>query len=75
MDPFWLANSKFRRRKFAECIEICSELLKKNPYDQAVWFLKTRAITEQDYIDDTEMEEETLADAMIADERMATAPR
>ncbi len=30
----WLAQSKLRRRKFDECIEICSKLLERNPYDQ-----------------------------------------
>ena len=34
MDPLFLALSFFRRRKFEECSEICTQLLKKNPYDQ-----------------------------------------
>ena len=29
-----MAMSYFRRRKFDECIEVCSRLLTKNPYDQ-----------------------------------------
>ena len=34
MDPLFLALSFFRRRKFEECSEIRTQLLKKNPYDQ-----------------------------------------
>ena len=34
MDPLFLAYSFFRRRKFEECIALCSQLLEKNPYDQ-----------------------------------------
>lgn len=35
MNPIWAAQSRFRRRKFDEAIEICTTLLEKNPYDQA----------------------------------------
>jgi hypothetical protein len=30
----FLAMSFYRRRKFQQCIEICTDLLSKNPYDQ-----------------------------------------
>ena len=75
LDPFWDAKSKFRRRKFEECIEICTELLNKNPLDKAAWYLKTRAITENDYIDDCDMEEETLGDLLVNEETMNALPR
>lgn len=45
MDPMYIGLSYYRRRKFDECIEICSKLLAKNPYDQSAWALKTRALT------------------------------
>jgi len=75
MDPLWLAQSKLRRRRFDECIAICSDILAQNPLDKAAWFIKTRAITEKDYIDDCEMEEETLGDLMVSEETMASLPR
>ena len=59
MDALWLAQSKLRRRRFDECIEICTNILEKIQ-DKAAWFLKTRAITAKDYIDDCDMEEESL---------------
>ena len=34
MDPMFMAMSYFRKRKFEECIEICTKSLAKNPYDQ-----------------------------------------
>merc|ERR1719486_569463 len=75
MDPLWLAQSKLRRRRFDDCIAICTDILVKNPYDKAAWFIKTRAITENDFIDDCEMEEETLGDLMVNEEAMASLPR
>ena len=58
VDPVFLAMSKLRRGYYDECIDICTNLLAENPRDKAVWFIKTRALTLADYIDDTEMEEE-----------------
>lgn len=37
MDPLFLAMSFYRRRKFEECAEVCTQLLKKNPYDQVFY--------------------------------------
>ena len=34
MDPFFLALSRARRRRFDDCVEQCTELLNENPYDQ-----------------------------------------
>ena len=36
MDPFVLAVSRFNRQKFDECIDICTQMLDKNPYDQVI---------------------------------------
>jgi hypothetical protein len=58
LDPLFHATAKFRRRDFDACISLCDDLLAVNPRDQAVWFLKCRALTEKAYIDDTDMEEE-----------------
>jgi len=75
MDFVWLAQSKLRRRKYDECIELCSDLLNKNPYDQAVWYLKCRALTLKNWIDDTELEEEGLAEELLDDNAIAQMPR
>jgi len=58
IDPVFLALSRLRRRKYDKAIENCDELLQRNQYDQAAWYLKTRALTLERYIDDLDMEEE-----------------
>jgi hypothetical protein len=58
--------SKMRRRKVDDAIKICGDLLAANPRDQAVWYLKCRALTAQQYVDDTEMEEEVCIAHIIA---------
>jgi tetratricopeptide repeat protein 8 len=75
MDPLFGAHSLFRRRRFDECIDICSQLLDKNPYDQAAWFLKTRALTEQVYVDEVDMDEEGLAEMLMDDNAIAQVAR
>ena len=34
MEPLFIANSLLRRRRFEECVKVCTEILEKNPYDQ-----------------------------------------
>nr|CAD7455464.1 unnamed protein product [Timema tahoe] len=75
MDPFYMALSLFRRRKYEQCTSICSELLEKNPYDQAIWTLKMKALTEQVYVDDIEAEEEGIAEVLMDNDAIAQVPR
>ena len=75
VDPVFLAMSKLRRGYYDECIDICTNLLAENPRDKAVWFIKTRALTLADYIDDTEMEEEGIADMMMDENAVAEVAR
>ena len=37
--------SKLRRRKYDQATDLCTGLLRDNPYDKAVWFIKCRALT------------------------------
>ncbi|XP_021361396.1 tetratricopeptide repeat protein 8-like isoform X2 [Mizuhopecten yessoensis] len=75
MDPLFLAYSYFRRRKYQECVEICSQLLEKNPYDQASWTLKTRALTAQVYVDEVDVDEEGIAEMLMDDNAIAQVSR
>lgn len=34
VDPFFMALLRSRQRRFVECIDICTEILAVNPYDQ-----------------------------------------
>eukprot|EP00798_Chlamydomonas_sp_ICE-L_P015671 gene15671-21775_t len=75
MNPVWLAQSKFRRRKFDECIAICTEVLERHNFDQAVWYLKCRALTLKNWVDDTEIEEEGIADILLDEHQTAQVAR
>jgi tetratricopeptide repeat protein 8 len=75
MNAVFLASSLLRRRKFDACLKICDEQLAINQFDEAVWFIKTRCLTEKNYIDDTEMEEEGVADLLLDSNAMQTAAR
>jgi tetratricopeptide repeat protein 8 len=58
MNPVFLAQSRLRRRRFDDCIEICTDVLQRNALDQQTWYLKVRATTLKNWVDDTELEEE-----------------
>eukprot|EP00439_Symbiodinium_sp_Y106_P087008 s419_g38.t1 len=85
LNPFFRAVSRFRQRRWDECIDICTELLEQilanlsllfsalNPKDQAAWFLKCRALTSKQWIDDVEIDEEGVADLLL-DENAAPRP-
>ena len=34
LDPVWQAQNHLRNQQYEECINLCSELLAKHPYDQ-----------------------------------------
>ena len=42
---------------------------------QAAWYIKARALTLEDWIDDTEIEEEGVADMLLDDNAVAQLPR
>lgn len=71
----FMAQMRLRKQKFDDCIAICTRLLEANPLDQAVWLLKCQALTEKMWIDDTEMEEEGVAEVLLDENEMAQAPR
>ena len=58
INPLFLAQSRLRRRRFDDCIEICTDMLQKNALDQQAWYLKVRALTLRDWTDQTELEEQ-----------------
>ena len=75
LDPLWFAMLQFRERKFEECAERCTEMLTRDGRDQAAMFLKCRALTMQEYLDDTELEEEGVAELLLDDNTTASIPR
>ncbi|XP_058423502.1 tetratricopeptide repeat protein 8 isoform X3 [Diceros bicornis minor] len=75
MEPLFLAWSYFRRRKFQLCADLCTQMLEKSPYDQAVWILKARALTEMVYIDEIDVDQEGIAEMMLDENAIAQVPR
>lgn len=52
-----------------------TELLQRNAYDQQVWWVKCRALTNKNWLDDTEVEEEGIAEMLLDDNATAALPR
>lgn len=75
LNPFFIALSLFRRHRWDDCVAKCTELLARNPTDQAVWFLKLRALTKKQWMDDLEMEDEGAADLLMDENKVASKPR
>eukprot|EP00331_Platyophrya_macrostoma_P019646 CAMPEP_0176475492 /NCGR_PEP_ID=MMETSP0127-20121128/43635_1 /TAXON_ID=938130 /ORGANISM="Platyophrya macrostoma, Strain WH" /LENGTH=204 /DNA_ID=CAMNT_0017871091 /DNA_START=25 /DNA_END=636 /DNA_ORIENTATION=+ len=75
LDPAYYALTLLRRRRLDASIHVSTTLLAKNPYDQQVWLMKARALTLKSWIDDTEMEEDGVAEVLLEDHAMASAPR
>lgn len=75
MEPIYEALFLFERREFEKCVDKCSEILDKNPYDEAIWSLKTRALTAQVMIDDIDGDEEGIVDVVLDDNAIRQVPR
>ena len=75
METFNLALSRYNRNRFDGCIQLCDELLKKNPNDLATQLLKIHAIRRKNYVDHLECDEETLGEMILDDHSIASVPR
>ncbi|KAM6360402.1 tetratricopeptide repeat protein 8 isoform 2-T2 [Alca torda] len=74
-EPLFQAWSYFRRRKFRQCADLCSQLLERPPGEQAAWSLKTRALTEMVYVDELDMDQEGIAEIMLDENAIAQVAR
>ncbi|XP_036240476.1 tetratricopeptide repeat protein 8 isoform X2 [Molothrus ater] len=85
LEPLFQAWSYFRRRKFRECADVCSQLLERplgeqeldSEYTvfQAAWNLKTRALTEMVYVDEIDMDQEGIAEIILDENAIAQVAR
>lgn len=75
LDPVYECQEKFRLQQYEECIALCTEHLASNPYDQALWYLKCRSLTLVAWVDDTDFEEEGVADVLLDENATAALPR
>ena len=42
LDPLFMAMTLFRHRRFEDCLEVCNQLLTKNPKDQVRTIMSTK---------------------------------
>ncbi|XP_018426567.1 PREDICTED: tetratricopeptide repeat protein 8 isoform X5 [Nanorana parkeri] len=75
MEPLLQAWSYFRRRKLEQCSQLCGRILEKEPYDQAAWSLKTRALTEMVYVDEIDVDQEGIAEMTLDENSIAQVAR
>lgn len=73
MDPFYEALSLYKCKHYDKCAEICTDILEKQPLDQAAWCLKMRSLTMRVYVDDLDSEEITVD--FLDENNVASAPR
>uniref|UniRef100_A0A8C6NG49 Uncharacterized protein n=1 Tax=Melopsittacus undulatus TaxID=13146 RepID=A0A8C6NG49_MELUD len=84
-EPLFQAWSYFRRRKFRQCSDLCTQLLEGPPGEQepdseysvfqAAWSLKTRALTEMVYVDEIDMDQEEIAEMVLDENAIAQVAR
>eukprot|EP00039_Didymoeca_costata_P031073 m.32998 g.32998 ORF g.32998 m.32998 type:complete len:502 (-) comp8476_c0_seq3:215-1720(-) len=75
IDPIILAQGFLRRKKCKEASDICTRILEQQPSNKAAWFIKVRAETQMLVTDETELEEEGMADAVMDDNATAETAR
>ncbi|KAL0216725.1 hypothetical protein P9112_008909 [Eukaryota sp. TZLM1-RC] len=75
LDPLYLANYHYRIQDYDACITNCTNLLQQNPRDQAAWFLKCKALSSKNYLDDIDMDDEGMADLLLDSNSTSDAPR
>ncbi|CAB3397472.1 unnamed protein product [Caenorhabditis bovis] len=74
-EGFVKAYRLFRNNKLAEAEAVCTELLRKNPLDQATWALKLQCLSDATYVDELENEDVGLAEAFLDQNVIATNTR
>ncbi|VDK68413.1 unnamed protein product [Onchocerca ochengi] len=75
LDPFLQALLHFKHNDIEKAIKICSEILEKNPFDQAAWSLKLSCLTEEFYVDELENDERGIAEIFLDDTVLASRAR
>ena len=72
MDPLITALNLYRKRKFSQCVQVCTDILRQDDQHQGAWVLKLRALTLQVTFDDLDVME-TLADVSAENQWTKTA--
>merc|ERR1719181_321938 len=74
-DALWMAIMHYKQRDHVACATICAELLSGQPTDQAAFLLRCRALSAKSWCDDSELENEGMADLIFDDNAVNAVPR
>ncbi|XP_075245624.1 tetratricopeptide repeat protein 8-like [Convolutriloba macropyga] len=74
-DRMFLALTKYRLKKYEKCRVICDEILDKNPQDLATWALKAQLLAQMVYVDESEVEENGIAEVLLDEHSMSKVSR
>ncbi|EGT33355.1 hypothetical protein CAEBREN_26405 [Caenorhabditis brenneri] len=72
---FLKACRLFRENRLSEAEAVCTNLLRKNPLDQATWALKLQCLSDSTYIDELENEDMGLAETFLDQNVIAKSAR
>jgi len=75
LDPLYAALLLRKLRKPNACVDACTTFLERNPYDEAFWSLKQRAMADSVMVDDAEADEEGIVDVVLDDNAIRQVPR
>ncbi|EFP10886.1 CRE-BBS-8 protein [Caenorhabditis remanei] len=65
----------FRENRLPEAEVVCTNLLRKNPLDQATWALKLQCLSDSTYVDELENEDMGLAETFLDQNVIAPSAR
>ncbi|ULT90376.1 hypothetical protein L5515_008447 [Caenorhabditis briggsae] len=72
---FMKAFRLFRENRLSEAEAVCTNLLRKNPLDQATWALKMQCLSDSTYVDELDNEDMGLAETFLEQNVIATSAR
>ncbi|CAI2353605.1 unnamed protein product [Caenorhabditis sp. 36 PRJEB53466] len=70
---FIKAYRLFRNNRLSDAEAVCTNLLRKNPLDQATWALKLQCLSDSTYVDELENEDVGLAETFLDQNTKTTA--
>eukprot|EP00041_Stephanoeca_diplocostata_P031762 m.997891 g.997891 ORF g.997891 m.997891 type:complete len:507 (-) comp24023_c0_seq10:689-2209(-) len=76
MDPSYIALAQLRRRKHKDCLETCENIFRNNPCTGLTpMVLKYHALSSEIIVDETELEDDGMAEIMLDDNKIADSAR
>ena len=74
-DLMFKALLKYRLKDYSKCQALCDQILQKNPQDLAAWSLKALLLSQMVYVDESEVEENGIAEVLLDETSMSKVSR